>query len=299
MKRRDFIVGSAAVVGASAMLAGAGRPWAQSPDKAKLDRIAVMSRCFRMILKNPAQPDDPSRNLEILDFPGMVAERYGVHHVEFQHTDFVSTEDEYFKEFRNRLQKAKSQMNQINLEFGPLTISSEDPNLRLETIDLTKRWVDYAAMLGCPRVMMNPGWLAAEQRSAAIEALKTVNRYAKTKSVFITLENKDEGGVATYPRAPWEVIVEVIKAAGLWANPDVGNFPDHEARAAGLRALYPLSSGSSHCHYNPAKYSEADAIRISKEVGYKGLFSIESEIFNGPDPYASVQLILDELLRDI
>jgi hypothetical protein len=45
--------------------------------------------------------------------------------------------------------------------------------------------------------MRNPGWLAAEQRPAAIEALKTVNRYAKTQKVFITLENKDEGGTAT------------------------------------------------------------------------------------------------------
>ena len=72
----------------------------------------------------------------------------------------------------------------------------------------------------------------------------------------------------------------------MWANPDVGNFPDNEARAAGLRALYPLSSGSSHCHYNPAKYSEADALKIAREVGYKGLFSIEAEAANnGPDPY--------------
>jgi hypothetical protein len=95
------------------------------------------------------------------------------------------------------------------------------------------------------------------------------------------------------------VVVEVIKASGIWANPDVGNFPDEEARAAGLRAMYPLSSGSSHCHYNPERYNEANAIEISKEVGYKGLYSIEAGANNGPDPYAAVQSILDELLRDI
>ena len=91
----------------------------------------------------------------------------------------------------------------------------------------------------------------------------------------------------------------MIKASGIWANPDVGNFPDEEARAAGLRAMYPLSSGSSHCHYNPERYNEANAIRISKEVGYKGLYSIEASANNGPDPYAAVQTILDELLRDL
>jgi hypothetical protein len=95
------------------------------------------------------------------------------------------------------------------------------------------------------------------------------------------------------------VVVEVIKASGIWANPDIGNFPDEEARAAGLRVMYPLSSGSSHCHYNPERYSEANAIKISKEVGYKGLYSIEAGANNGPDPYTAVQTILDEIVRDI
>jgi len=63
--------------------------------------------------------------------------------------------------------------------------------------------------------------------------------------------------------------------------------------------MYPLTSGSSHCHYNPERYNEANAIKIAKEVGYKGLYSIEASANNGPDPYAAVQTILDELLKDI
>jgi hypothetical protein len=215
-------------------------------------------------------------------------------------------------------------MNQINVEFGALNISATDPVLRLETIDLTKKWVDHAEILGCPRVMVNQGTLAPDVRQSAIDALKTINAYAKTKKVFITMENRGGGGgrggragappTATATAAPpdgappapprpvspsWDVVVEVIKASGIWANPDVGNFPDEEARAAGLRAMYPLSSGSSHCHYNPERYNEANAIKISKEVGYKGLYSIEASANNGPDPYAAVQSILDELLKDI
>ena len=63
--------------------------------------------------------------------------------------------------------------------------------------------------------------------------------------------------------------------------------------------MYPLSSGSSHCHYDPERFDEANAIRISKEVGYKGLYSIESTPSNGPDPYIAVRTIVDELLKDI
>src|SRR5262249_43907704 len=145
-------------------------------------------------------------------------------------------------------------------------------------------------------VMVNQGTLAADVRQAAIDTLKTMNAYGKSKKVYITMENRGGGGGprgglagapagAAHPPAqvaapaapprppspPWEVVVEVIKASGIWANPDVGNFPDEEARHAGLRVMYPLTSGSSHCHYNPERYSEADAIKISKEVGYKGL----------------------------
>jgi len=312
MKRREFLIGSA-------IAAGSVRLWAQRPDQAKLDRIAIMSLCFNPVIKSAAHPADPKRTLEILDLPDMIAERYGVHRVEMQHSHFTSTESAYLEEFRGRMKKAKSQMNQINVEFGPLNISATDPVLRLETIDLTKKWIDHAVLLGCPRVMVNQGTLAPDVRQAAIDTLKTINAYGKTKKVNITMENRGGGGgragapaaappavpgnnAAAPPRPPspsWEVVVEVIKAAGIWANPDVGNFPDEEARAAGLRAMYPLSSGSSHCHYNPERYDEANAIKISKEVGYKGLYSIEAGANNGPDPYTAVQTILDELLKDI
>lgn len=308
MKRREFLIGSA-------MSAGPVRVWGQRPDQARLDRVAVMSLCFNPIIKSSAHADDPKRTLDILDLPGTIAGRWGIHHVEMQHSHFPSIELAYLEEFRGRLKKAKSQMNQINVEFGTLNISSPDPVLRVETIDLTKKWIDHAVVLGCPRVMVNQGTLAPEVRQAAIDTLKTINAYGKARKVYITMENRGGGGgeragaatagnaqSAAPPRQQspsWEVVVEVIKASGIWANPDVGNFPDEEARAAGLRAMYPLSSGSSHCHYYPERYNEANAIRISKEVGYKGLYSIEASANNGPDPYAAVQSILDELLRDI
>ena len=59
-------------------------------------------------------------------------------------------------------------------------------------------------------------------------------------------------------------------------------------------------AGGDQCgNYNPARFNEANAINISKEVAYKGLYSIEATAINGPDPYPRVQNILDELLKDI
>jgi sugar phosphate isomerase/epimerase len=308
--RREFIAGSAVAAAGFARVAR-GEPF---PDQAKRDRLAVMTLSFNSVLKHPEHPDDPARTLDILDAPQMIADRYGIHHVEFQHTHFASLDAPYFKEVRDRLKKAKSQMNQICLEFGPLNISAPEHYVRLETIDLTKQWIDHAAAVGCPRVMVNQGTLAPEVRQAAIDTLKAMDAYGKTRKVFVTMENRGGGGrrppqpgateaPSNRPPAPppptWEVVLEVIKASGIHANPDIGNFPDEAARAAGLRAMYPLSSGSSHAHYAPDRYSEADAVKISKEVGYTGLFSIETGRNNGPDPYAAVQSVVDELLKDL
>jgi len=299
VNRRQFFLGTAVAVSAA-------RAWGQHAGQSKLDRVAVMSYSFDSIVKFGEHVGDARRTIDILDFPAMIAQRYGVHHVEIQHSHFRSTEPDYFEEFRNRLKDAKSQMTQLVLEFDALNVSSPDPVLRMEAIDLTKRWIDHAVTLGCPRVMVNQGSLAPAVRPTAIDALKKITAYAKTKNVFVTMENRDdppgEGGraKAAGPASDWHDEFEVMKAAGVYANPDPGGFPDDQARWAGLRALYPLSSGSSHLQYNPKRWNEAKVVQISKEVGYKGLFSIEAiPEANGRDPYKAVQSILDEYLRDI
>ncbi len=108
MKRRDFILGSVAAAGAFTVIEGPKKLWSASTHQAKLARIAIMSRCFSPVLTSAAHADHRNQNLEILDLPGIIAERYGVHHVEFQHTDFASTESGYLEEFKSRMQRAKS-----------------------------------------------------------------------------------------------------------------------------------------------------------------------------------------------
>jgi len=86
MRRRDFMVGAAIATGM------ARRVWGEAhPNQAKLDRLALMTLSFNTVLKNPAHPDDPARTLDILDAPQMIADRFGIHHVEFQHSHFAST----------------------------------------------------------------------------------------------------------------------------------------------------------------------------------------------------------------
>lgn len=333
MKRREFLAGGLA--GGLAFAVGS-RVRAQADaggasEAEKLARLSVMTYCFDSLVKGIGKPDDPNRTLDILDAPQMIADHYGIHHVEMQHTHFQATDKQYFQEMKDRLKKANSQLTQICLEFDFVDLSSKQKYQQLEMVALSKDWIDYCVQLGCPRVLLNQGPLTPDVVENAKWTLKQIAEYGKTQKVACDMENRGggrrpaaapaagapgapagatamaapPGGGTAAPAAPaqerggWEVLVQVIKAAGpgAYANPDIGNFPDEESRAAGLRVMYTMTSGNSHAHYAPDRYDEAKAIAISKEVGYKGLFSIETGRNNGPDPYQNVQMVRDALLK--
>jgi hypothetical protein len=312
MKRREFLMGAAAAAG----LAGTRSGWAQVRDQAKLRRVAIMSLCFNSILKNPTQPDNLARTLDIMDLGQMLADRYGVHNVEMQHAHFPSTEPAYLKDFRDRLAKTNSQVTNINLEFGPQNISAADPALRQQALDRTKEWIGYAVALGCPRIMVNQGAPTQENKDAAIATLKAMGDYGKSKNIMVAMENRGGGGArgavppgagAAPPPAPaaspspaaWVLLVEIIKGSGTFANCDLGNFPDQETQHAGIRGMFPLTDGNCHVKLNPARYDLAAALALTKELAYRGLYSIEANVPSGTDPHESVQRIYDVLLASI
>jgi hypothetical protein len=200
MRRREFLIAAAAAAGVGTL-----RPaWAQGtnqPNKIKqstLDRIAIMTLNFQRILKVPDTQESPERTLELFDIGEMLADRYGVHKVEFQHYHLASTEPSYFKELRDRLAKSKSRATQINLEFGELNMSAPRQRDRLLAIDLTKMWIDHAVTLGAARVMINQGGQNAqpthENKSYGIPVLKTMADYGRAKGIIVSVETRGGGG---------------------------------------------------------------------------------------------------------
>src|SRR3954468_7210806 len=201
MKRREFLLTAAAVASA----ASSRSIWAQAPQGAKqstLDRISIMTLNFQSILKVPDVEDSPNRTLELFDIAEMIADKYGVHKVEFQHYHIPSTEPSYLKELRTHIEKSKSRMTQINLEFSGLNMSAPRLRDRLLAIDLTKMWVDHAAMLGAQRVMINQGAQGGtanvmpthENKVYGIPTLKTMADYGKSKGIIVSVETRGSGG---------------------------------------------------------------------------------------------------------
>ena len=201
MKRRDFLISAASVAAA----AGGRTVWAQAPKGTKqstLDRIAIMTLNFQSILKVPDVQDNPNRTLELFDIGEMITDKYGVHKVEFQHYHIPSTEPSYLKDLRAHLEKSKSRMTQINLEFSGLNISAPRQRDRLLAIDLTKMWIDHAAMLGAQRVMINQGSQGGtdpvmpthQNKVYSIPTLKTMADYGRSKGVIVSVETRGAGG---------------------------------------------------------------------------------------------------------
>lgn len=287
MNRREFVTTSTMAVGSAARALGQA---AKAAGAAKLDRVAIMAYSFVRVLKRPGQPTSPERTLDFFDIPQMFADRYGVHHVEVQHNYFESTETSYLKDFVARLTKAKSKVSNINLELGTLSISAADPAVRAQAVDLTKAWIDHALVLGSPRVMINQGRLTQENKTAAIQALQYMTAYGKSKNIMVGAEPRGDD---------FTLLTEVIRAGGAYTNPDVGNFGGDQAHQhAGIRAMFPYTGGNCHMKMlNPPTYDLAAAITLIKELGYKGLYSIENEQ-NG-DSYENVQKVLDVVLANI
>jgi hypothetical protein len=328
MKRREFLWSAAAVAAA----AGSPGIWAQAPKGTKpstLDRIAIMTLNFQSILKVPDVQDNPNRTLELFDIAEMIADKYGVHKVEFQHYHIPSTEPSYLKDLRARIEKSKSRMTQINLEFSGLNISAPRQRDRLLAIDLTKMWIDHAAMLGAQRVMINQGSQGGtdpvmpthQNKVYSIPALKTMADYGRSKGIIVSVETRGAGGgnrgrgagrgtegqappaaasqggapaapttaaAAASPAPPpapampapevWALLAEILKAAGAYANVDVGGAgaANQDELHQCLKMLFPMTAGSMHTRVN-TRWDLATAIRyLEHDLGYKGLYTIEA-----------------------
>lgn len=244
MDRRDFLTAGAATLAAATL----GNPVmraqkARQPDPAKLERIAIMTLAFNALLKLPTQPASPNRTLEVLDIPEMLADIYGVHNIEFQHEHLASTEQSYLKELRGRLDRSKSRMTNVNLEFQAVNISATDAALRQQAVERTRQWIDHAIVLGCPRVMINQGPLTEETKAWAIPALREMGDYGKAKGIKVSAETRlvfgpGRGGpVPARGAGPAPVVpgaaAPAPAAPGAAAAPGAPGAPAPAARAGG------------------------------------------------------------------
>jgi sugar phosphate isomerase/epimerase len=309
MKRRDFITSLTLGPVAGMILDRNGlQAWSSTQSAAadKLGRIAISTWTFHNYFASTREPKFklPGDMLKLLDFPKMIANKYKVHNLEICAPHFDSTETGYLRTLKARLEEAGSKVVNMPVDIKELEekggLSDRGKSVRDNAIRGAKKWIDIAVEIQCGSVRCDPGKMNPKNLAPTIESYTQLSEYGRSKGVHVIIEN--HGGLGSeHP----EELLALFKGVGgdyIGALPDFFNFPNETVRMKGLELLFPYARIVCHAKGmkfdasgNETQYNFPKCIEISKQTGFKGVYSIE---FEGPgDPYAGCQKVLDNLLK--
>ncbi|MGD0920424.1 MAG: TIM barrel protein [Terriglobia bacterium] len=306
MNRRHFMEKSArtltAGVGGSLLARGLLKGENPSPRA----RIGVSTWSLHNLF--PSTRDDnaptPAKPLELLDVPEMIAERYQVHQVEFVAPHFGATSPSYLQDMKTRLARAHSHLTNICVDIDELELggglSDPDPKLRDRIVEACSKWIDIAHQLGADSVRCDPGKINSADLSPTVSAYRKLATYGASQRVAVVVEN--HGGVGSEHPEELVRIFSEVDSKFFGALPDFGNFPNQETRERGLLLLFPYARTVCHAKASRRREQGDDAqfvarcVQLSKQAGFRGIYSIES---GGPDPYGAVQHVIDLLTQSI
>ena len=276
MKRRTFLKSSCATLAAGLM----ARPqWAWSQASVD-DRISLATLTFRARFAQTAIPDHPPvESLNLVQFPGFIADTFHIHNVEAWSMHFDSTEPAYLEEVRAALEAAHSRLINIQVQDG-YDLAGEDEDARQACLDRCKNWFDAAAAVGSMSARIDLGQGTVER---AIESFRELNEYAESKGVMMLVEN--HGNLTDDP----DNIIAIhdgVDSDNFDVVIDFGNFPGD--RYAGIEKLIPYvnhtiaakTSGFDE-DWNHTAFDFKRCVRISEEGGFQGIYS---GMYWGPTP---------------
>lgn len=270
-----------------------------------IERLSVTSYPFRAYINSPnnrdRKPDLPG--MDILQFPAMIAEKFGIHNINPLSSHFASAEPAYFDRFRAAL--AKSQSHIVDLGLPGRNFCSADASVRKASVDFGRKWIDVAQNIGSPSVRqhLNAGKTGAPGVDVTAQSLAELADHGAKRGVVINLENDDP-----LSEDPFFIVhvIEKVNNPYLRALPDFGNsLPGHDA-AYNERAVAELFKHAFNmAHVKDIAWSgkgEAHPVDIKKMFSiasasaYRGYFSMEFETEAG-DPFAGTKKLIDQTLQ--
>jgi Xylose isomerase-like TIM barrel len=313
MKRRDFF--ASLLAGAAGALKGAAASAPHTrrrtihrapPVPTQLNRVGVSTLSFHGYLETTHNESSrtPAGRLTLLDFPGMIADRFKIHNLEFATPHFPSLEPAYLQELKSSLVRSHSKLVSIPVDVRELKqgggLSDPDLGVRGAAMAAVRSWIDIARQLGAHAVRCDPGCSDPDDLTATVDSYRKLASYGRAKGVTVLMENRCDVACADS-----EALVRILRAVAspfVGALPDFGEFPDEVTRLRGLPVLF--SYARTVCHAkglkldssgNETAFDFGRCMAISKQAGYKGIYSA---VYEGDgDAYAGVQGVVNELLR--
>jgi sugar phosphate isomerase/epimerase len=179
---------------------------------------------------------------------------------------------------------------------APRDICEPDADRRKAGVEVAKKWLDGAHILGAKSMRVNsggpriaPGPVAtadypkndelAASLSRCIESFKEMADYGGKLGVKVTLEN--HWGLTANP-INIRIIVDTVASPFCEASPDFCNWEHEYLMYNGLKALAPYAHTNVHAKYwNRWKDNDVQrSVRIMTAAGFQGTFALEYE--DGP-----------------
>jgi sugar phosphate isomerase/epimerase len=306
-----------------------GQPWSE---KDKLLRIAACSYPIRPIFKSRGQGGGRPETLELkkqygeitmLDFPQWTKDTFpGVTHMDiFSGLMGDITDDTMFTQRPNGggpgtfdpstpsgrkwLEKlaAKQAATGVKTQHisnnAPTNLASPDDALRKAGVEVGKKWLDGAVIIGAKSVRMNsPQALGPSVRpnaiprstdgyprnidilplmDKAIESYKEMADHGGNLGIKVTFEN--HWGLAADPMNI-RIMLDTINHPYCEASPDFCNWEHEYMLFHGLKALAPYAHTNVHAKYWDRWGDKNDvqrSTRIMLAGGFKGTFALEYE----------------------
>jgi len=238
-------------------------------------RLGMSTVTFRDRFKQTARAAIVAEELTLLKVPAFYRERFGVRQLELWSKHFESLDPQYLQELRARVREARSQVINVQVD-ADYDLASVNEEVRQQSLSTARQWIDAAALLGSRAVRVNPGHTDGSV-DKAIDSMKEVNAYCKSKGLPLLIEN--HFGLEMDP----DVHLRIRESAGptnVYTLPDFGNYPV-DTMWDSLKKILP------YAYMVSAKTVQFDAriehlsfdfdrcVRLAEELGFQGVYSVE------------------------
>ncbi len=229
-----------------------------------------------------------SGKLVMLDLPKIMKNELGMRVIDLMTATLPSLDKEYLDKFRDQAEKHDCIITNLKMNQPGIDMGSPIAATRAQAIDVYKRTIDAAAILGCRWVRPLP-LPDRPELNDYVASYRILIDYARPKGISLLIENF--GWIKSEP----DVIPRIIQLVGkgLDACPDTGNWTD-EVRYQGLAQAFPLAVT---CDF---KALALDAHRQHSAYDLRRCFQIGWDAgFRGPWCFEHFHSSLAELLREL
>ena len=246
--------------------------------------------------KRDAKPD-PTKQIDLFQFIDYCAE-HGCQGTELTSYYFPPTLDQ---DFLIRI-KRHAFLRGIDISGTAVgnTFTVPAGPERDQEIANTKKWIDYAAIMGAPHIRIfagaaRPGMSPEEAKHLCIPAIEECCEYAGGKGIFLGLEN--HGGIVSTAEEILE-IVRAVKSPWLGINLDTGNFRTDDPYADLVKIAPYAVNVQMKGEVQPRGKAVEPAdlprlVKILRDADYQGYVALEYE--SKEDPWTAVPRLLKQM----